>query len=67
MNTIIDQALAKYPKAKKIAVENATFGQVDGLPFRMNLASDALIYKWNRDTIKAIHFVMAHKPKEVMA
>ena len=58
---IIEQALTKFPKAKQIAVENATMGQADGLAFRMNLAADAQAYKWNRDTLQAIDFVMANK------
>jgi len=59
--SIIDQALAKFPKAKTIAVENATMGQTDGIAFRMNLAADARAYGWNRDTLQAIDFVMANK------
>ena len=67
MNTLIEQALKKYPKAKQIAVENATFAQQDDMAFRMNLASDALMYRWNQDTINAIKFVMAGKTKLVAA
>lgn len=63
MNTIIEQAIKKYPKAKKIAVENATMGQTDSLAFRMNLSADAACYKWNRDTLQAINFIMANKDK----
>ena len=65
MNTLVEQALKKYPKAKQIAVENATFAQEDNMAFRMNLASDALMYRWNQDTVNAIKFVMAGKAKLV--
>jgi ABC-type lipoprotein release transport system permease subunit len=53
---IISQALEKYPKAKRIAVENflATSVNYDYTTQLMNLQLDAKLYKWNSDTIKAI-------------
>ena len=54
----VEAALAKYPKARRIAVENATMGQEDSLAFRMNLAADCACYKWNPHTMLAIGYVM---------
>jgi hypothetical protein len=54
----IDTALAKWPAARKIAVENVTMGATDGMAFRMNLEQDRRAYGWKPETIKAINFVM---------
>lgn len=54
----IDTALAKWPTARKIAVENVTMGATDGMAFRMNLEQDRRAYGWKPETIKAINFVM---------
>ena len=58
----IELALKKYPKARKIAVENFTYGR-EGKGMTMadslNLEMDARAYGWKADTIKAIKFVMA--------
>jgi ABC-type lipoprotein release transport system permease subunit len=53
---IISQALEKYPKAKRIAVENflATSRYYDYTTQLMNLKLDAKLYGWNADTVKAI-------------
>ena len=53
--------MVKYPKAKRIAVENFTYGkQGKGMPFGvgMNLDADARCYGWKPDTIKAIKMVL---------
>ncbi len=59
--TLIAEALRKFPKAKKIAVENFTMGK-EGKGMDMgtaiNLSLDAELYKWNSDTVKAIRFVI---------
>ena len=55
---IIEQAMIKYPKARRIAVENATMGQVDNMEFRMNLEMDRAMYNWNSQTMSAINYVM---------
>lgn len=60
----ITLALAKYPKARKIAVENFTMGKIGkgmSMADSMNLEMDARSYGWKPDTIKAIKFVMAAK------
>ena len=56
----IDTALAKWPTARKIAVENATMGVTDGMAFRMNLEQDRRAYGWKPETMKAINFVMVN-------
>lgn len=58
----ITLALAKYPKARKIAVENFTLGKIGkgmSIADSLNLEYDAKCYGWKPDTIKAIKFVMA--------
>lgn len=60
----IDLAITKYPKARRIAVENFTYGREGkGMTMAdaMNLDMDARSYGWKPDTIKAIKFVMAAK------
>jgi hypothetical protein len=54
----IEVALTKWPKARRIAVENVTMGAIDGLAFRMNLEADRQSYGWKPETMKAINFVM---------
>ena len=54
----IEAALGKYPKARRIAVENATMGQEDSMIFRMNLSQDRACYNWNAHTMSAIDYVM---------
>lgn len=54
----VECALKDYPKARRIAVENATFGQEDSMIFRMNLSQDAALYNWNPHTMLAINYVM---------
>jgi hypothetical protein len=57
----VEKAMKKYPKARRIAVENFTFGLVGkGMSFgdSMNLDMDARAYGWKADTIKAIKMVI---------
>lgn len=54
---IIQAALIKYPKAKKIAVENVSYWYRGTWDDALNLRLDAISYKWNSDTIKAIKYV----------
>lgn len=56
----VESALAKYPKAKRIAVENFTSGGHGkwDMAASMNLAADAASYGWNMQTINAIKQVM---------
>ena len=67
MNKIIEQALIKYPKAKRIAVVNATAGQTLDMAFRMNVEMDRGLYNWNAQTMSAIYWVMNNKAKEIAA
>lgn len=57
INEIIQAALVKYPKARKIAVENVSGWYRGTWEDSMNLHNDAEAYKWNNDTMKAILFV----------
>lgn len=54
---IIQAALIKYPKARKIAVENVSGWYRGTWEDSMNLQNDADAYSWNSDTMKAIMFV----------
>lgn len=57
----VEKAMKKYPKARRIAVENFTYGkQGRGMVFgdSMNLHADARAYGWKADTIKAIKMVI---------
>ena len=66
---VIEIALKDFPKARRIAVENATIGQEDSMAFRMNLAQDCAMYKWNPHTMLAIGYVMRNSTarEKVMA
>jgi hypothetical protein len=56
---LIETAMERWPKAKKIAVENFCFSApADKLANRINLKVDEASYRWNRDTTKAITFVL---------
>jgi hypothetical protein len=51
----IEEILKKYPKARRIAVENFLMTKSgDQMADGMNLSMDAQSYKWNRDTVNAI-------------
>lgn len=58
----VTEALKKFPKARKIAVENVTMGKegkgMDSYGKVMNLAMDARLYNWNSDTVNAIKAVI---------
>jgi hypothetical protein len=65
MNAIVEKALLKFKKAKRIAVENATMGitQLD-MATSINLESDIRSYNWNADTVKAIYWVIQEQGKQ---
>jgi hypothetical protein len=56
----LTKTLRKYPKAKKIAVENFTDFGSKKMSFgeKLNLANDAAAYRWNADTVKAIEEIL---------
>jgi len=59
---LIDKALAKFPKAKKIAVENFTMGyDTMSMEAYLNLEMDTRMYKWNTHTVNAIIWVIKSK------
>ena len=65
---LIETALRKFPKAKRIAVENFA-GTADTMDMAtsMNLGADARAYKWNAHTVNAIRWVINNKVGENMA
>ena len=65
---LIATALRKFPKAKKIAVENFSFtaDKMD-MATNMNLEMDAASYKWHPHTVSAIRWVIANKVEETLA
>lgn len=61
-NELIEKALVRFPKAKRIAVENFTMGYDDlSEDAQMNLKLDSKLYGWNKDTINAIVNILAEK------
>ena len=67
-NHLIETALRKFPKAKRIAVENFTMSadKMDMATSR-NLVDDTRSYKWNAHTVNAIRWVINNKVNEDMA
>lgn len=62
MNNFIEKALTKFPKARRIAVENFTSGYDSfDMAARINLEADTRCYKWNVHTVNAISYVLNHK------
>jgi len=59
---LIDKSLILFPSAKKIAVENFTFGYEQlTLDASRNLAYDSKSYNWNEDTVNAIVWILKNK------
>jgi len=64
----VETALKKFPKAKRIAVENFTFGSTKmDMATSMNLGVDTAAYKWNAHTVNAIRWVINHYQPETLA
>ena len=60
-NDGIEKAMKRFPKAKRIAVENFTMSSSElGMAEMMNLEMDARMYKWNSDTVNAIRYVLGN-------
>lgn len=60
----IDVAMKKFPKAKRLAVENFCWTAPDSPSDNYwNLTSDAQSYKWNADTVEAIRYVLRQDNK----
>jgi hypothetical protein len=62
---VIEKAMLKFPKARRIAVENASSGFHKGnfdMGAQMNLEADQACYKWNSATMKAIYFCIENNP-----
>ncbi len=54
----IEAALAKFPKARKIPVENVACWNDNKKANSINLAQDTQAYGWKGDTLKAIKYVL---------
>jgi hypothetical protein len=64
MNNLIEKALKKFPKARRVAVENFTSGYDSfDMAAQMNLDADIRCYKWNAHTVNAILYVLNNKSK----
>lgn len=64
MNNLIEESLTLFPAAKKVAVENFTFGYEKlTLDASQNLAYDKRLYGWSEDTVNAIVWVLRNKTK----
>lgn len=62
--TLVDRALVKYPKARKIAVANFTGGYNSlTMEASMNLSADTACYRWNAHTVAAIRWVLNQKAR----
>lgn len=62
--TLVEAALRRYPKAKRMAVENFCFSAPSNkVENKANLAADARSYPWNNDTINAIKMVLRAEGK----
>lgn len=63
LDEVIKAALVKFPKAKKLALENFVYSARGGLTHEnaCNLRMDATMYKWNSDTVRGIEFALARK------
>jgi hypothetical protein len=61
---LIEVALKKYPKAKRIAVENFVMSAPnDPIANSVNLMDDTRSYKWNSDTYLAIKYCLKSQGK----
>lgn len=55
LTNAVDKAMAKYPKARRIAVENFTSSCGDqGMHNALNLQADRKAYNWTQQTVDAI-------------
>ena len=64
IENLIDTALGKYPKARRMAVENFCFSAPnDKIANDLNIIEDARMYEWNSDTTNAIRLVLKTQKK----
>jgi len=61
---LIETALRKYPKARRMAVENFCFSAPnDKIANDLNIIEDARLYEWHPDTAQSIRFVLKSQKK----
>lgn len=58
-----EQAIAKYPKARRIPVENVAGWGTDRMANAINLAQDIRLYGWKGQTLAAIRFALVLQDK----
>lgn len=59
IDTFIDSAIVRYPRANLTAVQNFCWtAPNDPTANRWNIGQDARLYGWNNDTVDAITFVL---------
>ena len=59
LDTLLAEAFTKFPKAKKLAVENFCFSAPDDKQANSdNILLDQSMYNWKNDTVEAIRFVL---------
>lgn len=64
MDSIIEEVLAIYPRASRIAVENFCFSAPEDKDANLwNLTRDAQIYEWDIQTIRAIRKILKTENK----
>ena len=64
VDAAIEIALKKYPKAKKIALENFVWSSGDNkMSNNINLNADTRTYKWNSQTVNAIRMALKYLDK----
>lgn len=62
----IEAGLKKFPKAKRIAVENVTWGvrpANQDMAWRMNFEADRSSYGWNAQTVACMNWVIKENAK----
>ena len=61
---LVDQAMVKYRKARRIAVSNFSSGYSSmSYECRANLQMDTRLYSWKAPTVNAIKWVIGQREK----
>jgi hypothetical protein len=64
---LVEKAISKFKKAKRIAVENFSSGyQSLNMEAQMNLEQDTRDYSWNAQTVAAIRYVINNYVPETL-
>lgn len=61
---LVEKALKKYKKARRIPVENFSMGYDKwSMEMEMNLEMDRGLYKWDASIVNAIRYIIDNKCK----